>query len=138
MKDVRLFLSHVFDKNNLKKIGPDGPSINGCADAVTGLLCYEKWIKEANAVGEVMALEERIGQVLTKIKQKFPRREGTKQWNLQKNHGAFKMGTSQMCQHGNGDGWDSSYGERMHGFFLTKVGHNTQRMFENFASQLAD
>ena len=58
------FFKHVFDKYNSKKIGADGPCINVFADAVTGLLCYEKWIKEENAVGEVMASEERVGQVL--------------------------------------------------------------------------
>ena len=77
-------LSHVFAKYNSKKIGVKEPSINGCAYTVIGLICYMKWIKEENAGGEVMASEEHDGQVLTDLKQKFPRREETKQWSLKK------------------------------------------------------
>ena len=52
-------------------------------------------------------------------------------------HGAYKMGTIQMCKHGNAEGWDSSYGERMHQHFFTRLGHNTQRRHALFAQQIA-
>ena len=71
-----------------------------------------------------MVSAEGVGQVLTKLKWKIPRREGTKQWNLQTMNGAFKICTSQMCRHGNGDGWNSSHGERMNQYFFTRLGHS--------------
>ena len=43
-----------------------------------------------------------------------------------------------MCKHGNASGWDSSYGERMHKYFFTSLGHNTQRRHALFATQLAN
>ena len=85
-----------------------------------------------------MKSHTRAGEVLTKVKQRFPRRDGTDQWNLQKMHGAFKMSVSQICRHGSGDGWDSQYGERMHQHFFTTLGRNTQRRHDQFAPQLAD
>ena len=85
-----------------------------------------------------MASAKRIGEVLTKLKLRFPRREGTNQWNLQQMHGAFKMGTLQIYCHGNGDGWGSLHGEKMHQFVFTRLGHNTQRRYKNFATKLAD
>ena len=117
VKDVKLFVSGIFDKYNSKISGSPGPSVQGCADALAGILCYEKWLKDQNPAGEILASETRIREVLTKLTRRFPRREGTDGWNLQKLHGAFKMGTQQMHRHGNADCWNSSHGERMHQFF---------------------
>ena len=60
VNDVKLFLSAVFDKYNTSHKGSNGPSISGCADAVCGLLSYEKWLKDKNPAGEVLAAKERI------------------------------------------------------------------------------
>ena len=138
VKDVQLLMGNVFDKYNSKKDSSYGPTLNGCADALTDILCYEKWLKEENAVGEIIASGDRISKALTKVKRRFPRREGTQGYDLQKMLGAYKMGTIQMCKHGNASGWDSSYGERMHKFFFTSLGHNTQRRHALFATQLAN
>ena len=137
--DVQLLMGRVFDKYNNKKnnAAGTGPSLNGCADALTDVLCYEKWLKDDNAVGEVIASHVRIKNALMKVKKHFPRREGTQNWDLPKMLGAYKMGVVQMCKHGNASGWDSSYGERMHKYFFTSLGKNTQRRHALFATQLA-
>lgn len=137
-RDGRLLLGRVFDKWNSDHPGPIGPSIKGCAEAWIDLICYEKWIKEENPAGEVIASGTRISQVLTKVSQRFPRRDGTDQWNLPKAHGALKMGDTQIPKHGNGAGCDSSHGERMHQTFFTRLGYNTQRRIDSFATQLAN
>ena len=77
---------------------------------------------EEKPVGEVMAAEKRVGEVLGLNKQRFPRRDATRQWDLKKMHGTFKMATSQQLRHGNGQGWDSSHTERMHQYFLRGLG----------------
>ena len=88
-KDVHLFLGHAIEKYNYETIVANGPSIKDYSDAVNGLLGYKKWLRKENAVGEVLASVERVGQVLTKLKQKFPRSKGTKKWNMQTNAWSF-------------------------------------------------
>ena len=48
------------------------------------------------------------------------------------------MGDTQIPKHGNGAGCDSSHGERMHQTFFTRLGYNTQRRIDSFATQLAN
>ena len=82
---------------------------------------------EDKPVGEVLKSAKRAGEVLTMTTRRFPRRESTLQWDLQKSHGTFKMGTTQQIQHGNGQGWDSKHGERMHKwFFYANGSSNTE------------
>ena len=138
VKDATLLLSTVFEKWNSQHTGSIGPSVKGCREAWTDLICYEKWVKEENSAGEVIASSTYTANVLTRIKNRFPRRQGTHQWDLQKMHGAFKMGYIQIPKHGNGSCWDSSHGERMHQIFFTRLGYNTQRRFELFATELAE
>ena len=92
---------------------------------------------EDKLVGEVLAAADRAGEVLEMTTRRFPRRDSTKQWNLQKVHGTFKMGTTQQIRHGNGQCWDSEHGERMHQYFFTQIGHQTQRRLRNFTIQVA-
>ena len=59
VRDIRLFLSNVFDKyNGGIGHGQRGSSILGCADALTGLLSYEKWLKSEIPCGEVTRAEK--------------------------------------------------------------------------------
>ena len=51
---------------------------------------------EDKPVREVIAATTRAKEVLTKTQRIFPRRESTQQWNIQKVHGAFMMGTTQQ------------------------------------------
>ena len=53
-------------------------------------------------------------------------------------HGAFVMGHEQLICHGNADCWNSSYGERMHQSFFTRLGRQTQRRFSSLAAQVGD
>ena len=92
---------------------------------------------EDKRVGEVLAAAKRAGKVLTMTTKRFPRCSSTLQWDLQKTHGAFKMGTTQQIRHGNGQGWDSEHGERMHQWFFTRMGRQTQRRTCNFAILVA-
>ena len=84
-----------------------------------------------------MASEEKVKEVLGTLKKRFPRREGTQQFNLQKMHGAFKMAKIHPCCLGSSDETNSSYGKRMHHFFTTMVGYQTQQKTHDFAQQVA-
>ena len=48
------------------------------------------------------------------------------------------MATIQQLRHGNGQGWDSSHTERMHQYFFTRIGGQTQRRSSTFAKQVAN
>ena len=105
---------------------------------MTGLLTYEKWVKDSNPAGEILGAEKVITRTLQKIINRFPRREGTDGWDIPKLHGAWTMGREQLYRHGNADCWNSSHGEHMHQFFFTKLGRQTQRRFASFANQLGE
>ena len=92
---------------------------------------------EDKPVGEVIAATTQVKEVLMKTQCRFPRRESTQQWNIQKMHGVFMMGTTQQLQHGNGQGSGGCHIERMHKVFLTVLGRRTQMRPCNFASQVA-
>ena len=85
-----------------------------------------------------MSAESHIAKTLNKVIDRFPRRAGTDGWDLQKMHGAFVMGHEQLIRHGNADCWNSSYGERMHQSFFTRLGRQTQRRFSSLAAQVGD
>ena len=87
---------------------------------------------EEKPVGEVMAAEKRVGEVLGLNKQRFPRRDASRQWDLKKMHGTFKMATSQQLCHRNGQGWDTSHTERMYQYFFTRLGRWTQCRLGSF------
>ena len=95
--DVKLQMQRWFDKYNENHTASNGrPTILGCAEAVEGLLCLERWIMEEKPVGEVMAANERVAHVLGLNPKRFPRRDNTLQWNLKKMHGTWKMATIQQ------------------------------------------
>ena len=99
-----MLLSRVFAKYNAKKGGTVGPTVEGCHQAVELMLCYEKWIMEDKPVGEVLESAKRAGEALKMTTRRFPRRESTLQWDLQKSHGMIKMETTQQIRHGIGQG----------------------------------
>ena len=75
--DIKIFLEGIFDKYNAGSRGRVGPSVAGCAEALTGLLTYEKWLKDSNPAGEVLLAENVVIKTLQKVINRFPRREGT-------------------------------------------------------------
>ena len=77
VRDVKLFLSSIFDKYNNSHKGRSGPSVLGYAEAVCGVLCYERWLKNNNPVGEVLSAESHIAKTLKKVVDRFPRRAET-------------------------------------------------------------
>ena len=138
IRDIKIFLEAIFDNYNDGSRGRVGPSVAGCAEALVGLLTYEKWLKDSNPAGDVLLAEKTVIRTLQKVINRFPRREGTDGWDIPKMHGAFTMGREQLYRHGNADCWNSSHGEHMHQHFFTKLGRQTQRRFASFADQLGE
>ena len=84
-KDLRVSIQSWFDKYSSKNTSIQGKStISGCAEAIESLLCLERWIMEEKPVGEVMAANERVAEVLSMDPKRFPRRVNSQQWNLKK------------------------------------------------------
>ena len=78
--DLRVSLQSWFDKYNLKNTTVQGkPTVSGCAEGIESLLCLEKWIMEEKPVGEVMAANERVADVLSMSPKRFPRRINSQQ-----------------------------------------------------------
>jgi hypothetical protein len=91
--DVTLQMQRWFDKYHNNHNASNGrPTIQGCAEAVEGLLCLERWIMEEKSVGEVMAANERVAHVLGLNPKRFPQRGNTLQWDLKKctGHGKWQ------------------------------------------------
>ena len=113
--DVCLLMKLIFEKYKKKhNIRMAGPCIAGCRRATEGIPSYMKWIHDSNAAGEVMKCGPRAAEVLKNVQTYRLCREGTDEWNIPTNVGAYLMAVNQIIQHGCGDDTNTQHGECMH------------------------
>ena len=93
VKDAILLLNMVFDKWHSQHNGSACPSVKGCREALTDLLCYEKWVKEENAAGEVLASSATYCQKVNKDKTKLSTTAGHTAMGLTKDTRCLQNGT---------------------------------------------
>ena len=95
----------------------------------------EKWFHETNTKDEVRRARTLVGDVITMIKETFPRKSGNG-WNLPKVHGLTKF-THHMCRYGSAINFFGGIGEHNHVSFVKKTGRNTRKRIGSFVSQLS-
>ena len=138
LEDTKTIMRPIYDKYRRNNPGRSTyPTIEGCRDASVNLLCYDRWINEEKPIGEVLVAFDRAKEVLMAIQERFPRHDSAIQYSIQKMHGAFQMAVRQQVFHGVGDGWTSEHLERMHQFFVTQIGRQTQQRTKTIARDIS-
>lgn len=100
-------------------------------------LSMEEWFHSVNKKTEVQNARYKIGKVLKKMQELFPRGEGTNGYNIPKMHGITKMQTY-ITLFGCGMGFFGGTGESAHKQFVKAPGLKTQRRVSEFAQQIAN
>ena len=128
-----LFEKHLatYRKNNSTSY----PTIALVRASLVDLICYEKWVNQANTAAEVICAKARVEKAMKALLKAFPRDAGNG-WNVPKFHGAGRL-HCQMCIDGDGSGWTSAHGEHFHKEVCNRNVKNTQRRYNTVARQTA-
>jgi hypothetical protein len=112
-----------------------GVTVIDCANALEGILCYERWIHQANEAGQIISSVASANEVMNNVKNAFPRE--AQQYNFPKFHGA-KIMVYQMIADGDGRNWTSEHGENFHKILVKQNADKTQKRFDSLTSQMAN
>ncbi len=98
-------------------------------------LAYECWVAEPHSRAQVRCSFTLLGELITMIKQCFPREEDWG-WNLPKMHALAKM-PSNILKSGSANSFSGNIGERALKGIVKDHADKTQRRPDKFAEQCA-
>ncbi len=98
-------------------------------------LAYERWVTEPHSRAQVCRSYKLIGELITMIKQCFPREEGWG-WNLPKMHAFAKMPFN-ILKFGSANNFSGKIGERALKGIVKDHADKIQRRPDKFAEQCA-
>ncbi len=98
-------------------------------------LAYEHWVTEPHSRAQVRCSFKLLGELITMIKQCFPREEGWV-WNLPKMH-ALEKNPSNILKFGSAKNFSGNIGERALKGIVKDHADKTQRRPDKFAEQCA-
>lgn len=126
-------------EQHLRAVPGNKTSVASVISAIEGLLAYEKWVNQTNAVSEVLHARKHIEATMKKVLDTFPR-DGLSSvaWDIPKFHGALARLDVQMVADGSGAAWTSAHGENFHKELVKKNARNTQMRVASLAKQMAN
>ena len=98
-------------------------------------LSFERWVNESHPRSQINRSRKLLGELITLIKECFPRTEGWG-WNLPKMHAFAKM-PHYMLKFGSANNFSGQIGERALKGIVKDHAERTQRRPDNFAEQCA-